>query len=233
MHEAGLILTLAAGLAAALVCGYATHRIGLSPIVGYLAAGLLVGPYTPGYVADTSLATQLAEVGVILLMFGVGLQFHIEELLAVRRIAIPGAILQSAVATALGAAVVHALGWSWAGAIVFGLCLSVASTVVLVRVLSDARALHTANLAGARQEHAHVTFGLGQRALDHAQGRELGRCFARGALRGARQRRQPGPGVHDLDGKHAATGGDYLNVGLNVGGDLGRRAARGAGRRAA
>ena len=143
MHEAGLILTLAGGLAAALVCGYATHRIGLSPIVGYLAAGLLVGPYTPGYVADTSLATQLAEVGVILLMFGVGLQFHVEELLAVRRIAIPGAILQSAVATALGAAVVHALGWSWAGAIVFGLCLSVASTVVLVRVLSDARALHT------------------------------------------------------------------------------------------
>ena len=143
MHEAGLILTLAGGLAAALVCGYATHRIGLSPIVGYLAAGLLVGPYTPGFVADTALATQLAEVGVILLMFGVGLQFHIEELLAVRRIAIPGAIVQSAVATALGAAVVHALGWSWAGAIVFGLCLSVASTVVLVRVLSDARALHT------------------------------------------------------------------------------------------
>jgi monovalent cation:H+ antiporter-2, CPA2 family len=143
MHETGLILTLAGGLAAALVCGYATHRIGLSPIVGYLAAGLLVGPYTPGFVADSSLATQLAEVGVILLMFGVGLQFHLEELLAVRRIAIPGAIVQSAVATALGAAAVTALGWGWAGAIVFGLCLSVASTVVLVRVLSDNRALHT------------------------------------------------------------------------------------------
>ena len=143
MHEAGLILTLAGGLGAALVCGYATHRIGLSPIVGYLAAGVLVGPYTPGFVADASLATQLAEVGVILLMFGVGLQFHLEELLAVRRIAVPGAIVQSALATALGAVVVHALGWGWAGAIVFGLCLSVASTVVLVRVLSDARALHT------------------------------------------------------------------------------------------
>jgi CPA2 family monovalent cation:H+ antiporter-2 len=143
MHEAGLIFTLAGGLAAALVCGYATHRIGLSPIVGYLAAGLLVGPYTPGFVADTGMATQLAEIGVILLMFGVGLQFHLEELLAVRRIAIPGAIVQSVVATALGAAAVHALGWGWAGAIVFGLCLSVASTVVLIRVLSDARALHT------------------------------------------------------------------------------------------
>ena len=143
MHEAGLILTLAGGLAAALVCGYATHRIGLSPIVGYLAAGLLVGPYTPGFVADTSMATQLAEIGVILLMFGVGLQFHLDELLAVRRIAIPGAVVQSLAATALGAVVVHALGWGWAGAIVFGLCLSVASTVVLVRVLSDARALHT------------------------------------------------------------------------------------------
>jgi len=143
MHEAGLIFTLAGGLAAARVCGYVTHRIGLSPIVGYLAAGLLVGPYTPGFVADTALATQLAEVGVILLMFGVGLQFHLDELLAVRRIAIPGAIVQSVVATALGAAAVHALGWGWAGAIVFGLCLSVASTVVLIRVLSDARALHT------------------------------------------------------------------------------------------
>jgi len=143
MHEAGLVFTLTGGLAAALVCGYATQRIGLSPIVGYLAAGLLVGPYTPGFVADTGMATQLAEIGVILLMFGVGLQFHLEELLAVRRIAIPGAIVQSVIATALGAAAVHALGWGWAGAIVFGLCLSVASTVVLIRVLSDARALHT------------------------------------------------------------------------------------------
>src|SRR6187399_654094 len=122
----------------------AMHDVALlATLVGYLLAGLLVGPYTPGFVADTSMATQLAEIGVILLMFGVGLQFHLDELLAVRRIAIPGAVVQSLAATVLGAVVVHALGWGWAGAIVFGLCLSVASTVVLVRVLSDARALHT------------------------------------------------------------------------------------------
>jgi len=143
MHEVDLILTLAGGLAAALVGGYITHRLGLSPIVGYLLAGVLVGPYTPGFVADATMASQLAEVGVILLMFGVGLQFHLEELLAVRRVAIPGAVLQSLVATALGAAIVHSLGWGWPAAIVFGLALSVASTVVLVRVLSDSRSLHT------------------------------------------------------------------------------------------
>ena len=143
MHEVDLILTLAGGLAAALVGGYVTHRLGLSPLVGYLLAGVLVGPYTPGFVADATMASQLAEVGVILLMFGVGLQFHLEELLAVRRVAIPGAVLQSLVATALGAAIVHSLGWGWAAAIVFGLALSVASTVVLVRVLSDSRSLHT------------------------------------------------------------------------------------------
>jgi len=143
MHDTGLILTLAGGLAAALVCGYATNRVGLSPLVGYLLAGVLVGPYTPGFVADATLAAELAEIGVILLMFGVGLQFHVEELLAVRRVAIPGAIAQSVVATGLGAAIVHALGWGWPAAIVFGLALSVASTVVLIRVLSDSRTLHT------------------------------------------------------------------------------------------
>src|SRR5918994_4830582 len=102
MHSYDLILTLTGGLSAALVLGYVTQRLGLSPIVGYLIAGTLVGPYTPGLVADASLAEQLAEIGVILLMFGVGLQFHIEELLAVRGVAIPGAIAQNAVATALG-----------------------------------------------------------------------------------------------------------------------------------
>src|SRR5581483_3349210 len=106
----------------------------------YLVAGILVGPYTPGFVADTAAAEQLAEVGVILLMFGVGLQFHIEELLAVKWIAIPGAVAQSAVATVLGA---HAVGWSWSAGIVFGIALAVASTVVLVRVLSDHNALHS------------------------------------------------------------------------------------------
>ena len=143
MHSIDLIVTLAGGLAAALAAGYLTHRLGLSPIVGYLFAGLLVGPYTPGFVADQHLAEQLAEVGVILLMFGVGLQFHVEELLAVRTIAIPGALAQSAVATVLGTWVGRTAGWGWEASIVFGIALSVASTVVLVRVLSDNRDLHT------------------------------------------------------------------------------------------
>ena len=143
MHSLDLILTLTAGLAAALAGGYLTHRLGLSPIVGYLFAGMLVGPNTPGFVADQPLAEQLAEVGVILLMFGVGLHFHLEDLLAVWRIAVPGALVQSAIATGLGAVVGHAFGWSWAAGIVFGIALSVASTVVLVRILSDNNDLHT------------------------------------------------------------------------------------------
>jgi len=143
MHELNLVATLAGALSAALVFGYITHRLGLSPIAGYLVAGLLVGPYTPGFVADTSAAEQLAEVGVILLMFGVGLQFHVHELLAVKWIAIPGAIAQSAAATGLGALAAHAFGWSWSAGIVFGIALAVASTVVLVRVLSDHNALHS------------------------------------------------------------------------------------------
>jgi len=143
VHETGLVLTLASGFVAALIFGYVTQRIGLSPIVGYLLAGVIVGPNTPGLVADPKIAEQFAEIGVILLMFGVGLQFHIDELLAVRRVAIPGAIAQSAAATALGAVAAHFLGWSWSAAIVFGLTLSVASTVVLIRVLSDHRQLHT------------------------------------------------------------------------------------------
>ena len=139
----GLILTLTGGLSAALLFGYLTHRIGLSPIVGYLAAGLVVGPYTPGFVADAGLAEELAEVGVILLMFGVGLQFHLDELLAVRRTALPGALTASGVAALLGTLLARAFGWEWAGALVFGLALGVASTVVLVRVLSDHNHLHT------------------------------------------------------------------------------------------
>ena len=112
MYHLDLILTLTGGLAAALVCGYLTHRLGLSPIVGYLLGGIAVGPYTPGFVANHNLAEQLAEVGVILLMFGVGLQFHLKELLAVRRVALPGAIVQSILATVLGAVVARAFGWS-------------------------------------------------------------------------------------------------------------------------
>ena len=143
MHDTQLIVTLAGGLSAALIHGYITQRLGLSPIVGYLIAGLAIGPYTPGFIADVGVAEELAEIGVILLMFGVGLQFHVEELLAVRRVAIPGAVAQSLVATVLGAIAAHAFGWSWTASLVFGLALSVASTVVLVRVLSDNRALHT------------------------------------------------------------------------------------------
>jgi CPA2 family monovalent cation:H+ antiporter-2 len=143
MHGADLILMLAAALSAALILGYSTQRLGLSPIVGYLIAGVLVGPHTPGFAADAAIAEQLAEVGVILIMFGVGLQFHLEELLSVRRIAMPGAVVGMASATVLGAWVGRAFGWSWPAGIMFGLSLSVASTVVLVRVLSDARRLHT------------------------------------------------------------------------------------------
>ncbi len=143
MPHYALILTITGGLSAALLLGYVTHRLKLSPIVGYLLAGTLVGPHTPGFVADQHLAEQLAEIGVILLMFGVGLQFHVEELLAVRRVAIPGALAQSAAATALGALVAHMLGWSWSAGIVFGMALAVASTVVLVRVLADNNDLHT------------------------------------------------------------------------------------------
>jgi monovalent cation:H+ antiporter-2, CPA2 family len=143
MHSLDLILTLTGGLAAALVLGFCTHRLGLSPIVGYLLAGLAVGPNTPGFIANKHLADQLAEVGVILLMFGVGLQFHLKELLEVRRVAIPGAICQILLATALGCVVGQSLGWSWSAGLVFGLAISVASTVVLLRILADHNDLHT------------------------------------------------------------------------------------------
>ena len=144
MHNLDLILTLTGGLAAALVLGYVTHRLGLSPIVGYLLAGIAVGPHTPGFVADQHLAEQLAEVGVILLMFGVGLHFHLEDLLAVRRVALPGAVVQSLVATGARAPwSAAAFGWDWSAGLVFGLAMSVASTVVLTRVLADNNDLHT------------------------------------------------------------------------------------------
>lgn len=143
MHELELIMTLTGGLTAALIFGYLTHRLGLSPIVGYLLAGIAVGANTPGFVADRAMAEQFAEIGVILLMFGVGLQFHVKELLEVRRVAIPGAVVQSAVATLLSCLVARWLGWSWSAGIVFGFAVSVASTVVLLRVLVDHNELHT------------------------------------------------------------------------------------------
>lgn len=142
-HNLDLILTLAGGLSAALALGLVTQRLRLSPIVGYLLAGVLVGPFTPGFVAHAQLAEQLAEVGVILLMFGVGLHFHLAELLAVRGIALPGALFQIAVAAALGLALALGVGWSSSAGLVFGLAISVASTVVLLRMLSDHDLLHT------------------------------------------------------------------------------------------
>jgi CPA2 family monovalent cation:H+ antiporter-2 len=142
-HNLDLIFTLTGGLTAALFLGYVTQRLRLSPIVGYLLAGVFVGPFTPGFVAHGGIAEQLAELGVILLMFGVGLQFHMKELLAVKGVAIPGAVAQSAVATLLGALLATAFGWSWGAGVVFGLAISVASTVVLIRVLSDNDELHT------------------------------------------------------------------------------------------
>ena len=143
MHDLDLIMTLTGGLAAALACGYLSCRLGLSPIVGYLFAGFLVGPNTPGFIANKQLADEFAEVGVILLMFGVGLQFHLDELLAVRRVAVPGALGRSLITTLLGALVGVAYGWGWSAGLVFGLALSVASTVVLLRVLADNGDLQT------------------------------------------------------------------------------------------
>ena len=142
-HDIDLILTITGGLTAALVLGLLTQRLRMSPIVGYLLAGVLVGPFTPGVVVKTDIALELAEIGVVLLMFGVGLHFHAKDLLAVKNVALPGAVAQIAFATLLGTLVGRAFGWSTSAGIVFGLAISVASTVVLLRVLSDHSALHT------------------------------------------------------------------------------------------
>jgi CPA2 family monovalent cation:H+ antiporter-2 len=142
-HHTPLIATIAAGLMLAFVFGVAANRLRIQPIVGYLLAGVVVGPFTPGFTADAALASELAEIGVILLMFGVGLHFSLKDLMSVARIAVPGAIGQIAVATAMGAALAHFLGWSLTAGLVFGLALSVASTVVLVRALQDRHMLDT------------------------------------------------------------------------------------------
>jgi CPA2 family monovalent cation:H+ antiporter-2 len=144
-HDVTLITTLAAGFGLALAFGFIAARLGLPALVGYLLAGIAIGPATPGFVADAAIAAQLAEIGVMLLMFGVGLHFSIDDLLAVRRIALPGAIVQMAVATALGAGVALLWGWPIGGALVFGLSLSVASTVVLLKALESRGLLDSAN----------------------------------------------------------------------------------------
>lgn len=136
-HSTPLITTIVGGLVLAFLLGTLAHRLRISPLVGYLAAGVLAGPFTPGFVADTSLAPELAEIGVILLMFGVGLHFSLKDLLAVKTIAIPGAVAQIAVATLLGMGLSHLLGWDLMTGFVFGLCLSTASTVVLLRALEE------------------------------------------------------------------------------------------------
>jgi CPA2 family monovalent cation:H+ antiporter-2 len=144
-HSVPLITTIAASLGLALILGFAATRLKLPALVGYLIAGVIIGPATPGFVADLELSQQLAEIGVILLMFGVGLHFSLDDLLAVRRIAVPGAIAQIVVATALGVTVASLWGWSLGAGIVFGLALSVASTVVLLRALESRGLLDSIN----------------------------------------------------------------------------------------
>jgi CPA2 family monovalent cation:H+ antiporter-2 len=143
LHEFEIILTLTGGLSAALVFGFIANKMGVSPIVGYLLAGIVVGPHTPGFIADKTVASQFAEVGVILLMFGVGLRFHIKDLFRVARIAVPGAILEIAAATTYGFLVTGFFGWPPHSGIIFGITVSVASTVVLTRVLAENRTIHT------------------------------------------------------------------------------------------
>src|SRR5512139_2556254 len=142
MQDLGVLLTFAGGLAGALVLGFLALRARLSPIVGYLLAGILVGPFTPGFVADRSVAQHFAEIGVILLLFGMGLRFHLRELIAVWRVALPGALIQSTMSTAALAGLLHLLGWTWTSGIILGMAISVASTVVMALVLAERRDLH-------------------------------------------------------------------------------------------
>jgi monovalent cation:H+ antiporter-2, CPA2 family len=144
-HNLPLITTIAASFGLALLFGFAAARLRLPALVGYLLAGVMIGPFTPGIVADTHLASQLAEIGVMLLMFGVGLHFSFADLLAVRRIAVPGAVVQIMAACALGVGTATFWGWSFAAALVFGLALSVASTVVLLRALESMDLLDSFN----------------------------------------------------------------------------------------
>jgi len=144
-HSINLITTIAAALGLAMIMGFVAARLKMPPLVGYLVAGIVIGPATPGFVADLDLAGQLAEIGVMLLMFGVGLHFSLDDLLTVRRIAVPGALVQIGVATALGTGAAMLWGWSFGAGFVFGLALSTASTVVLLRALEDRGVLESVN----------------------------------------------------------------------------------------
>lgn len=143
MEEYELIRTIALGIVGAFIFGFIARKLKLPTILGYLFAGILLGPNTPGFIADAHLAKQLAEIGVILLMFGVGLHFSIKDLINVRKIALPGAIFQMLSATLIGAIVMRSLGFPWVNGLVFGLTLSVASTVVLLRALEHRRSIDT------------------------------------------------------------------------------------------
>jgi monovalent cation:H+ antiporter-2, CPA2 family len=142
-QQTPLIATVVAGLGLAFIFGVIAQRLRFSPLVGYLLAGVMLGPFTPGFVADQALAQQLAEIGVILLMFGVGLHFSLADLISVRAIAVPGAIGQITFVTMLGLGLALLLGWTWGAGVIFGLCLSVASTVVVLRVLQERRLVET------------------------------------------------------------------------------------------
>ena len=142
-HHTPLIATIAAGFVLAYLFGSLANRLRLSPLVGYLLAGVIVGPFTPGFVADKELSVEISEIGVILLMFGVGLHFSLKDLMSVKHIAIPGAVVQIAVATLMGMGLSWAMGWGWGAGLVFGLALSVASTVVLLRALEERQLIDT------------------------------------------------------------------------------------------
>src|SRR3954465_12303513 len=146
-----LVATVVFGLVLAFILGLLAQRLKISPLVGYLLAGVALGPFTPGFIADQALAQDLAEIGIVLLMFGVGLQFSLEELLSVRAIAVPGAIAQILITTALGIGLAWLLGWPMAAGVVFGVALSVASTVVVLRNLQERRLLDT--------ERGHIAVG--------------------------------------------------------------------------
>src|SRR5262245_54301549 len=150
-HNTALLTSIIAALLAAFAGGLLARRLGLPPLVGYLLAGLAIGPFTPGFVGDTGAITQLAELGVIFLMFGVGLHFSLRDLWAVRRVAVPGRVPQMAVATALGFGLTRLWGWSVPAGLVLGVAVSIASTVVLLRGLMDRGLLNT--------EHGRVAVG--------------------------------------------------------------------------
>src|SRR5258705_8964297 len=144
-HDVSFIATIAVGFALAFLLGFMAHRLRLPPLVGYLMGGVAMGRFTPGFVANSALVGQLAEIGVMLLMFGVGLHFSTGDLMAVRRIAIPGAIVQILIATAIGTCMAKFWGWSLGAGLVLGLSLSVASTVVLLKALEERNAVSTPN----------------------------------------------------------------------------------------